>query len=199
MSYLRKTEYTIIPEESFKIIRNCSGCGCKEIFHNTNCFRVNANGNRIDVWLIYQCTKCKHTYNLTIYERYKPEAISQEEYQGYLCNSSELAFRYGTDSHFFAKNRAEIDWSNIKYRISGKKDLMNEENQLFSKGDLLVVNNRYSLKVRADKVVSEILNLTRGQLKRLERSGIIIVTEEKQDHKIVIEIRGEINITLLSP
>lgn len=45
MSYLRKLEYTVIPEESFHIIRNCSGCGCKTVFHNTNSFRVNANGH----------------------------------------------------------------------------------------------------------------------------------------------------------
>ena len=192
MSYLRKIEYTIIPEESFKIIRNCSGCGCKTTFHNTNSFRVNANGNKIDVWLIYQCTKCKHTYNLTVYERCRPESMAKEEYEEYLRNSIKLAFGYGTDSQFFARNRVEVDWSNIKYVISRKNDMLVETDQFFHEGDLLVVNNSYALKVRTDKVVSEILNITRSGVKGLEKAGIIVVSDEKQEHKINIEIKGEL-------
>ena len=50
-----------------------------------------------------------------------------------------------------------------------------------------------ALKIRTDKVLSEILSLNRPKVKRLERSGIIIVTEEKQEHKIIIEIKGNLN------
>lgn len=186
MSYLRKIEYTIKPEESFEILRNCSGCGCKTAFHNTNCFRVNANGNKIDVWLIYQCRKCKHTNNLTVYERCRPEAVLQEEYDGFLSNSSHLALEYGTDSQFFSRNRAEVDWSNIKYRIDG-------HNETFDEGDLISVSNIHALKIRTDKVLSEILGVTRAVVKRLEKSGIIRVIEEKQEHRISIEIKGDLN------
>lgn len=193
MSYLRKIEYIIIPEESFKIVRNCSGCGCKTVFHNTNNFRVNANGKKIDVWLIYQCIKCKHTKNLTVYKRCRPESLVKEEYEGYLRNSSKLAFRYGTDSQFFGRNRVEVDWSNIKYIINRKNDMLVDTDQFFHEGDLLVVNNSHALKVRTDKVVSEILNLTRSVGKGLEKSGIIVVSEEKQEHKIYIEIKGELH------
>lgn len=195
MSYLRKIEYTIIPEESFKIIGKCSGCGCKAVFHNTNCFRINANGNRIDIWLIYQCEKCKHTNNLTIYERCRPESILQEEYEKFLRNSNELAFKYGTDSQFFAQNKVEIDWSQIKYSIKSQKGMRDGNEQLFQKGDLLVISNTYLLKIRTDKIVSQVLNLTRTRAKDLEKSGDIIVTEEKQQHKIIIKLEG---ITIVS-
>ncbi|HAH17569.1 MAG TPA: hypothetical protein DCL29_00905 [Eubacterium sp.] len=30
-------------------------------FVNSKRFRVNANGNSVDVWLIYRCKKCKHS------------------------------------------------------------------------------------------------------------------------------------------
>ena len=194
MSYLRKIEYTIVPEESFKIIRNCSGCGCKTTYHNTNSFRINANGNKIDVWLIYQCIKCKHTNNLTVYERCRPESMKKEEYEEYLRNSSKLAFEYGTDSQFFTRNRVEVDWPNIKYIINRKNDMLVETDQSFHKGDLLVVSNSYALKVRTDKVVSEILNITRSGIKGLEKAGFIVVSEEKQEHKINIEIKRELLI-----
>ena len=50
-------------------------------------FRASINGNQLDVWLIYQCAKCKHTYNLSIYERVKPTELEQQEYQLFLENN----------------------------------------------------------------------------------------------------------------
>lgn len=188
MSYQRKIEYTIKAEESFEILRNCSGCGGKTSFYNTNCFRVNANGNKIDVWLIYQCKKCKHTCNLTVCERCRPESIFKQEYEGYLKNSRDLAYQYGTDSQFFARNKAEIDWANIKYVLNRKSIMPESGGEFFQKGDLLLVSNQQALKIRTDKVVPEILNLTRSRFKDMVKSGMIIVAEDKQDHKISIKI-----------
>ena len=71
MSYLKKMEYKIVLRDSFWVIRNCPKCGRKTYFVNTKKFRVNANGNKLDVWLIYQCEECKHTLNISIYERQK--------------------------------------------------------------------------------------------------------------------------------
>jgi hypothetical protein len=185
--YTRNFEYTVVPEESFEIVRKCSGCGCKSVFYNTNNFRVNANGNKIDVWLIYQCRKCKHTNNLTVYERCRPEGIPLEEYEEYLSNSKKLAFRYGTDIQFFARNRVEVDLSNIKYRISKKNEKVVETKDTH-KGDIIIIDNNHALKVRTDKIVSEILNISRSELKALEKSKAIVVTEEKLKHKIIIQI-----------
>ena len=95
--------------KSYKIVRNCGKCGCKRKYINTKRFRVNANGNKVDVWLIYQCEKCKHTYNLTIYERIRPTAIDSQEYERFLANDEELAEIYGIDKQLFAKNRAVIE------------------------------------------------------------------------------------------
>ena len=80
----------------------------KQEFVNSGRFRVNANGNRIDVWLIYRCAKCKHSWNLTIYERKKPGKIPAEEYELFLENDEELALKYGNDMGFLKRNNAEF-------------------------------------------------------------------------------------------
>ncbi len=84
MSYLKKIEYEIVPKDSFRVIRNCPKCSRKIYFKNTKKFRVNANGNKLDIWLIYQCEECKHSLNLSIYERQKVFSIPKEEYQCFL-------------------------------------------------------------------------------------------------------------------
>lgn len=136
MSYVRKIEYRIEPEESFKIIGNCTGCGCKSLFQNTNHFRVNANGNKVDVWLIYQCVKCKHTSNLTIYERCRPDTLERKEYESYLSNS-------------------------------------------------------YALKVRTDKILSELFDISRTKVRELEKLDMVEIAEEKQEHRIGILIKKD--------
>lgn len=88
-------------EKEYKIIHKCGRCGKKMPFVSTRRFRVNANRNRLDVWLIYQCQKCKHTLNIPIYERVPPQKIPRELYEGFLANDEELAVKYGSDAAFF--------------------------------------------------------------------------------------------------
>ena len=91
MNYLMKLEYEIVPDESFSVVRNCSSCGRKTNFINTKKFRVNENENKLDVWLIYQCENCKHSYNLSIYERKSPSLIPKSQYERFLSNDELLA------------------------------------------------------------------------------------------------------------
>ena len=52
--------------------------------------------------------KCKHFWNLTIYERTKPSRINADEYELFLDNDSELAMTYGNDLNFLKRNNAEF-------------------------------------------------------------------------------------------
>ena len=94
--------------ESVKVYHRCGGGGKKQEFLNSGKFRVNANGNRVDVWLIYRCKKCKHSWNLTIYERKKPAKIAPQEYELFMENDAELASQYGNDIEFLKRNNAEL-------------------------------------------------------------------------------------------
>lgn len=85
---------------SYEIISKCARCGRKMRFVNTERFRVNANKNKLDVWLIYQCRKCRHTLNVPIFERVPSQKIPVELYEKFLENDRELAVRYGSDAAF---------------------------------------------------------------------------------------------------
>ncbi len=192
MSYVKKIEYRIKPTKSYEIRRNCSGCGCKTIFHNTNCFRVNANGNKIDVWLIYQCSKCKHTYNLTIYERQKPDCIPSREFSDFQHNSPELAFQYGTDVSLFNRNKAEIAWDEIDYELEAISS--EEKNHPLLAGDCIVIHNDFGIKIRTDKIIAELLSLSRNRLKQYMDDNTLMVTEKKQEKETEILILKDITL-----
>lgn len=167
--------YTILPEKSYEIIRNCPKCGKKTNYINTNNFRVNANGNALDVWLIYQCEKCKHTYNLTIYERVKPSSIDKQEYMKFLGNDSNLAFDYGTRKALFVRNNAVIDEERVTYSLLSK---MEENENCNNYNEISVaISNPYELKVRADKILCEILKISRSKIKNMIKKKLIYSNE----------------------
>lgn len=171
MSYLRKTEYEMIPQESFLVIHNCSGCGGKSRFKNTKKFRVNANGSKLDVWLIYQCEKCRHTLNLAIYERQKVSLVPKNEYKGFLSNEEQLAEMYGKNMQLFRKNKAEIDFEALQYRFVKRLDTTGEHDG--GPQTVITIHNPYGLKIRPEKQIAEILGLSRSRMKKQMEQGEI--------------------------
>ncbi len=171
MSYLKKIEYEIVLKDSFLVIRNCPKCGRKTYFKNTKKFRINANGNKLDIWLIYQCEECKHTLNLVIYERQKISSIPKEEYRCFLDNNEQLAEMYGKNMQLFRKNKADIDFERLNYEFVKLLETIEYSD---SKEQVVVaINNPYQLKIRPEKQIAEALGLSRGQVKGLLEKGEI--------------------------
>lgn len=175
MSYCRIVEYEIVPKESFTVIRGCAGCCRKTNFINTKKFRVNANGSKLDVWLIYQCETCRHTLNLTIYERKKASSIPKEEYDCFIRNEEGLAEKYGRDMSLFQKNKAEIDLERVNYDIVKLCDTTQcedrEDGGAGEDGLVLNVHNTYGFKIRPEKQIAEILGMSRSQVQKMLREG----------------------------
>lgn len=47
----------------------CSGCGSARPFQSSGRIRLNANGKKLDAWLIYKCLSCEKTWNRPLFER----------------------------------------------------------------------------------------------------------------------------------
>lgn len=182
MSYVNTLEYKILPVETFKIRRLCARCGCKQIFINKQHFRVNANGSKLDVWMIYGCEKCGHTYNLPIYERINRTKIPKQEYDKFMSNDKNLIFQMGTDKTIFSKNRAEIARDNILYELVPMTD-KKADFEVTSKGKTLInLVNTSDIPVRTDKVVAAIFNITRSEAKKLLSNESISVHMERTSY-----------------
>lgn len=190
MSYLKKIEYEITLKDSFWVVRNCPKCGRKTHYINTKKFRVNANGNKLDVWLIYQCAECKQTLNLAIYERRKASSIPREEYQCFLGNDEQLAERYGQSMQLFRENKADIDWGRLQYGIVKVHESI--EGGEGRERILVTVKNPDGLKIRLEKQIAMVLGLSRDQVKKLTVKGEIEIREHSQ-YLLSIEVAVEIN------
>lgn len=184
-------DYEIVPLGAFGIIKNCAGCGRKVSYVSTGNFRINANKNQLDVWLIYQCPKCKHTFNLSVYERVRPDRIDAAEYQRFLENDADAALRCGLDRFIFAKNRAEIDWNGMAYELRAVDGEEREGQGNCSEEKYLRVQNPWGLKIKAESIAAKLLQTSRSRVKRMAQEETLTIKEDAKAGVIEIRVRKE--------
>lgn len=69
MCNVLQVRWTIVPKIAPQPWIACSGCGGLRAFKSSNKIRLNANGRKLDAWLIYKCVTCDGTWNRPILER----------------------------------------------------------------------------------------------------------------------------------
>jgi len=168
MSYFTAKTYEIIPTETYKIIRNCAGCGCGSVYKSTNKIRVNANGKQIDVWLIYQCSKCKHTYNLPIYTRVNRSALDKAEYEALLRNDPQVVYQYGLNRNIFYLNSLKV-LEEPPYVLRDMGECVKE--------NTIIIRNPYHLRIRYDKLIANCLKLSRSEAKKVLETGLLLINQ----------------------
>lgn len=157
--------YTIIPAQTFSFEYRCHCCGKKTNFITSNKFRVNANHNLLDVWLIYKCEICDYTKNLTIYERILPKKINSLEYEGFMNNDLDLAFQYGVKKDIFNRNGLTVQ-TDVKYTITSENLEDDEKN--------FEIINPYGLKIKTIKVIADILEISKNKAVKMNKNGEIL-------------------------
>lgn len=69
MCTILRVQWTVIPRIAPQPWIVCSGCGGLKPFQSSGKIRLNANGKKLDAWLIYKCLGCDKTWNRPIFER----------------------------------------------------------------------------------------------------------------------------------
>jgi hypothetical protein len=71
----------------------CARCARVSEFHCTERFRVNANGGRLDVWLLYRCAVCGEVHKQRLLRRVRPDALPSSLLSGYQGDEPALVRR----------------------------------------------------------------------------------------------------------
>ncbi|SCM78981.1 conserved hypothetical protein [uncultured Pleomorphomonas sp.] len=69
MSDRLSVRWTVVARDCPRPVFACPACGGDRPFHPSGKLRLNANGKRLDAWLIYKCDGCDRTWNRPIFER----------------------------------------------------------------------------------------------------------------------------------
>lgn len=191
MSYLNVIKWDIVPKTLPKVKRNCPKCNKKTHFINSEKFRVNANKNNIDVWLIYQCEECKSTWNMTIHERVNPGSLDKEKYEKFMANDIGLAKEYAFNQAIYSRNKAEAIFDFVEYEVLVKEAVELDSNWKDMNIELIC---NYPVEMRVDKLLSEELGKSRSKIKSMHKNGYIEVQDQKNSLKSKVKDGMKINV-----
>lgn len=171
-----------------KITRHCKRCGVETEHLCSDLFRVNAQKKSLDVWLIYRCSKCKSTWNLTVLSRINPKSIDSQLLDQYMNNDSALARQCSMNYSLHKQNGVKAALP--EYRIIGADANLGRE-QL-----RIEIIPDYPMDMRVSKIIREKLRLSQRELDELITKGFLQSEDGADLHRIRLLIP---QIILINP
>ncbi|QPC90255.1 DUF1062 domain-containing protein [Mesorhizobium sp. INR15] len=174
MSGLLRIRWAITPKSAPQPHINCNRCGGLRASRCSWKFRVNANGKRIDVWLIYRCIDCDNSWNFAILERRNRRDTEPDLLQAFESNDPALARRYAFDAVALRSSQTHVEEFpdvSVHKRISGGRP---EDTAVLE----LHLEMEMPISLRLDRLLANELSISRSRLQALEERRRLVVTPD---------------------
>ncbi len=169
MSDVLRVQWTIISRTAPQPWLACSRCGEARRFRSSDRIRVNANGKRVDAWLIYKCTRCDDTWNCPVLERRPVQAIDPEFLMSLRASAADVVRRLAFDVEGLRRRADRVEQFDdalvIKRVLSGAATSARRLE--------IVCAVPEPVGLRADRLLANELGLSRRCIQRLEGSGAL--------------------------
>ncbi len=171
-----RVRWTVIPLHAPQPILACSTCAAPRPFRSSDRLRLNANGKKLDAWLIYKCTTCDNTWNRTLFERRAIRTIDPATLQALQSNDAAWARRYAFDLEGLRHkaSRIEVFPESIVHKT------MLEE--CVGEGNLeIVFSVPLPSQLRLDRLLAGELAISRSRLQMLTVAGALCFDPMRKD------------------
>jgi len=168
MSDVLRVQWTIIPATAPEPWLNCNRCRGTTRFRTSGKIRVNANGKRVDAWLIYKCTSCDNTWNRPVLERQHVSTIDPHLLASLQANDPELSRRLAFDADTL---RRKVKVERVADVIVRKEIVSNSTRSARQLEIVCVVRETTGLRV--DRLLSAELRLSRSRIQSLHDAGYL--------------------------
>lgn len=88
---------------------HCRKCGVDRPFVCSERFRANGNGKLVDIWLLYRCTRCDATRNITVVERTPVHRVDRALLDAAYDNDAPTARRLARDVSMLRRAGVIVD------------------------------------------------------------------------------------------
>jgi hypothetical protein len=147
--------------------RHCSTCGDSRPFGSSGKIRLNANGRRLDAWLIYKCLFCENTWNLRVLERAAVTSISRADLQATHTSAPDWVRLQEYDLAVLKRQCNRVDLSS---ELSATKTFEGNWSQAWST-IVLTIDAPCATGQRLDRFLANELKLSRATLQSMYRVG----------------------------
>lgn len=171
-----QVRWTIIPKFAPQPWIECSGCGSLRPFQSSNKIRLNANGRKLDAWLIYKCTVCDKTWNRPIFERRNVRDINPALLEALQANDPDWI--RGETFNLEALRRRSQRIEEFPEFETRKELLRDAPDWEHLEIELSVP---FATSTRLDRLLASELRMSRAQLSVLHQSALLRTNPDRTD------------------
>lgn len=161
--------WTIVSADPPRPLLHCGRCGRERGFVSSGKFRLNANGKKLDAWLVYRCCVCGDSFNRAIFERRSSAGIDPGLIEALHRNDAGLARRIAFDLSGGWANGFETSATAIARRV------LPPEPDGVAHRLVIRVAGAAPGGMRADRLIAHGLGLPRREVEMLARAGCLVI------------------------
>ncbi|WP_348648881.1 DUF1062 domain-containing protein [Rhizobium sp. P38BS-XIX] len=176
MCNILQVRWTVTPKIPPQPWIACSGCSRFKPFRSSGKIRLNANGKKLDAWLVYKCIDCDKTWNRTLFERrtihdFDPQTLEALQH---------------SDPDWVRKREFDLDGLKREAkRIDEPPDATIEKEALCVPEDWTVLHVEIAMKLpvnlRLDRLLASELGISRSRLDKLHDAGRLSICAGQSD------------------
>lgn len=176
MQTFLSVRWTVVPALAPQPWIVCSTCGGPKPFRSSDRLRLNANGRKLDAWLIYKCTACDKTWNRTLFERKNVREIDPATLEALHANDGQWIRRHAFDIEAIRRKAQRVD---TFADCSVHKTVLAESPawQLLE----IVLSVPLPCPLRLDRLLAAELGVSRSRLQALHEAGRLCLRPERKD------------------
>lgn len=176
MSDILRVRWTITPKIAPQPWITCSGCGKLNAFRSSDKVRLNANGRKLDAWLIYKCLTCDKTWNRSISERQNVREIDPRILEALHSNDPQWIWAEAFNMQALRRKSQRVD-EFPEYDVA--KTVVHEA--AFFKTIEIELQVALPVNMRLDRLLATELKISRTRLQVLSDGGTIRMTSDQND------------------
>lgn len=162
-----EVHWIVSPLSPPKPVIACKSCGGYRPFAFSGKARLNANGRKLDGWLIYKCSSCDATWKLPVLERRDVGSVAEDELSAFQFNALDYLRRFACDIAVLRKYARGIESADDYEVIVTSTGTMPP-----ALAELrIAITASGHTGVRLDQLLCSRLGISRSRLAGLERSG----------------------------
>jgi len=168
--------WTITPRIAPRPWIACGGCGTLRPFQSSGKVRLNANGRRLDAWLIYKCIDCARSWNRPLFERRTLKEIAPAVLEAAHFSTPEWVRVQEFDIDGLRRHAQRID-------EFGDVDIDRQDVGEAAKPGQIVIEVEVALptSLRLDRLLAGELGLSRSKLQSLHEEGRLVIEPDRKD------------------
>lgn len=171
MADILRVHWTLTPANAPRPLRHCATCGAAKQFISSGKIRLNANGRRLDAWLIYRCAGCDRTWLRTILERVAVQHIPQEELDAMEQSLPAWVRRHEFDTVALGQYaKAVIECDDLLVIKTGTLELDDIPQSIE-----IALSVAMPAGIRLDRFLSQELSLSRARIKTAHKNGGLLL------------------------